>query len=65
MNDYEELVAKYGYIEEYQCGKNEDGENVMVSIDKDCACIRTYQRNGFVRVNIYHNDGTIEELYEH
>lgn len=65
MSTYKELVAKYGYIEETKIGKNEDGETVMVSIDKDCACICTYQRNGFVRIMIYHSDGTIEELYEH
>lgn len=64
MSDYEEMVAKYGLIEETKIGKNEDGEYVVVSIDKECACIRTLQKNGWMRINIYHKDGTIEEMFE-
>jgi hypothetical protein len=61
---YEELVAKHGHIEGY-CGVNEDKENVVVSIDDECATIVTFQKNGFIRTNIYHKDGTNEELYSH
>ena len=60
---YEELLKKYGYIE-HKVGTNDNGETVVVSIDKECACIRTLQNNKWSRINIYHKDGTVEELYE-
>ena len=63
-NTYEEMVDKYGLIEEYRMGKDEDGDPVMVSIDDTCASIRTFQKNGWVRINVYYKDGTVEELFE-
>ena len=64
MTFYDELLQKYGYIEEPLVGVNADGEDVIVSIDKECACTRTLQHNGWQRVNIYYPDGTCEEYYE-
>ena len=66
MTDYERLLKKHGKCEGL-CGVNEDGENVIVSIDDRTATIRTFQKNGFIRINVYHNDddGTSEELFEH
>ena len=61
--NYEELVTKFGYIEG-QVGTNENGENVLVSIDNECASIRTLQHNGWQRINVYWKDGTEEEYYE-
>lgn len=65
MTYYDELVEKYGLISEVKVGVNEDGENCMISIDEECACIRTLQKNNWMRVNIYYKDGTSEELYQH
>ena len=64
MDRYQELLKKHGYCEAL-CGVNEEYENVMLSIDKESACVRTLQKNGWIRINIYHKDGTYEELYEH
>lgn len=66
MTDYERLLHKHGMCEGLM-GVNEDGETVLVSIDEHTAEVRTYQKNGFVRINIYHNDddGTSEEIYDH
>ena len=61
---YNELLQKYGYIEEPLVGTNANGENVIISIDKKCACTRTLQHNGWQRINIYYADGTSEESYE-
>ena len=61
---YDLLLQKYGYCDAL-CGNNEDGELVIVSIDKEKATIKTSQHNKFIRVNIYWKDGTSEELYEH
>lgn len=64
MNEYEELLAKHGYIKEATIGENGEMEPIIVSIDEECACIRTLQKNGWQRINIYYPDGTLEELYE-
>lgn len=63
MTYYEELFKKFGYVEG-QVGVNELGEHVIVSIDEDAASVRTLQRNGWMRINIYYEDGGEEETYE-
>lgn len=45
-------------------GENEDGEMVMTEATSEFVRIVTYQQNGWVRVNYFYPDGTIEELYE-
>ena len=63
---YDELRAKYGLIPEAKVGINEDGEEVIIYIDEECASLRTMQKNSrFMRVNVYHKDGTNEEYFEH
>lgn len=61
---YEEMVEKYGLIEETMVGTDEDGNYVFVSIDDECACFETSQKNGWTRVNLYHKDGTNEEMFK-
>lgn len=63
MTDYEELLKKHGLCTGL-IGTNENNEKVMVTITKNRAWIRTFQKNGFVRTNVYHKDGTTEELYD-
>ena len=45
-------------------GENENGERVILSVSEDSYAIRTIQNNGWMRINIYHIDGTIEEIFE-
>lgn len=45
-------------------GHNEDGEVVSTSINHDNIVVETFQKNGWIRTNVYWEDGTIEELYE-
>lgn len=52
--DYPEMLA----------GTNEDGETVTVEICSDFISVCTSQSNGWHRTNVYHRDGTTEELYE-
>ncbi len=63
MTTYEELLEKYGMIPDTRVGVNENGENVIVSIDEECACITTMQHNRWMRTNIYYPDGWEEEYY--
>lgn len=50
-------------------GENEDGESqtITVGTDKEMGQffrVTTYQSNDWIRVNIYYEDGTTEELFE-
>ena len=45
-------------------GLSEHGEMVLISVFKDRIITNTCQKNGWMRKNIYHRDGTTEELYE-
>ncbi len=64
MTEYELLRKQFGLVEA-GVGTNKDGESVVVSIDEECASVRTIQKNSrFHRINIYWKDGTEEEMYE-
>ncbi len=42
-------------------GKNEDGETVMVSLQQGVGMeVRTFQKNGWIRVTSYDKDGYLE-----
>lgn len=62
MNRYDELKQEFGYVEGL-VGNDEDNLPVMVTIDEESAEIKTFQENGWVRINVYYRDGTEEELY--
>ena len=65
LKHLKELMEEYGDSEYPFFGENENGENIIISIFKDRITVETFQHNGYCRVNHYHPDGTIEELYEH
>lgn len=61
----------YKYLQAITAGKsfpiagtNSDGEKVIIRRGKAFFKLSTMQRNGWVRHNIIHEDGTAEELYE-
>ena len=45
-------------------GINQDGENLIISINPHNITIQTCQHNDWLRTNVYYDDGTTEELYE-
>ena len=45
-------------------GKNDVGENMLISVNSDNITVQTFQSNGWTRENVYWNDGTVEELFE-
>ena len=45
-------------------GKNEEEEDVFVSVNSDDIVVTTYQKNHRVRKKIYYRDGTTEEIFE-
>lgn len=63
MTTYEKLLKAHGKISDL-VGKNEHGENVIVSINDNFAVVTTLQNNGWLRSNTYYPDGTETEEYE-
>lgn len=52
------LIELYGDLNASYVGDNEDSEQVTVSFSKDGGIVlRTYQSNGWVRVNYYDKEG--------
>ena len=58
-----ELMDKYHTTETMLFGKNDEGEMTTTSIFEDKIVHETYQNNHWIRKNILHRDGTIEEMY--
>lgn len=71
-NDFLKLIEEGGYtIKDLPLtAENDAGELVILSVvgfDNDDNPIwrtETLQENEYVRINIYHPDGTVEEMYE-
>lgn len=60
INDFYEGKAENGLFTTI----NENNENVILEITSEYLKASVHQKNGWVRVNIYHKDKTVEELYE-
>ena len=56
MDRHEDFTASY-------FGKNENGERISISVNKDNITVVTRQKNNWIRENIYHRDYDVEELY--
>lgn len=70
MIDLQDLPAMRKVMDEYHTtktmlfGENTEGEMTTTSIFQDRIVVVTYQKNGWVRKNILHRDGTMEELFD-
>lgn len=53
-----QLIEQYGDRDTVYSGKNDSGESVQLSFDKDKGIVQyTFQSNGWLRVNYYDKDG--------
>lgn len=59
-----EVMDKYHTTKTMLFGESSDGEMTTTSIFKDRIVHTTYQNNHWIRVNVLHRDGTIEELFD-
>lgn len=59
-----ELMDEYHDIDTMLFGESDEGEMTTTSIFKDKIVHVTYQNNGWVRVNVLHRDGELEELFD-
>ena len=60
-----QLMEIYGDSKTSYCGKNEDGEMVLVAIYKDKIIVETYQTNHWIRKDYYDSNGLYEaEMYD-
>lgn len=64
LNDVIRITELYGDSEFPFLGENQNGEGIFVSVFRDRVVVNTEQSNGFVRVNTYWTDGTIEETFD-
>lgn len=59
-----QLMKEHGKSKTSFIGSNEDGETIEVGVFEDHISLRTYQNNGWTRLNVYHDDGYVEEIFE-
>lgn len=59
-----EAMDKYHATKASLLGKNDAGEMVLTSIYEDQIVLMTYQDNHWIRKNVYHRDGTVEEMFD-
>ena len=65
INERRRLTEEYGDMNACYRGENADGEDVELHIAKTGIIFKTYQVNGFLRVNTYAADGSAEgETFE-
>lgn len=58
-----DVMDKYGDNDTMYFGKNENKEDVSISVFNDRISVTTFQSNGWIRENVYWRDGTSEELF--
>lgn len=63
-HEREKIMNEHEMFNTLLVGVNDDGENVIVTVFEDRIEFVTCQKNGWCRINIYHRDGTYEELYK-
>ena len=67
MRDFREFLNDF-YNDKADLGlfttKNEKDEDVTIEITNNYLKTSTIQNNGWMRINIYHKDKTVEEYYE-
>lgn len=51
------LMKEYGNSDSPFFGKNDEGEDIEIHISKDSIIYKTYQSNGWLRVNYFDSDG--------
>ena len=59
-----DLMNKYGNEDELFEGKNEDGEQMLISIYPDKIIVTVFQNNHWVRVSTYYRDGESDETFD-
>ena len=64
LNRMRKLMKEHGKSSNAFRGENVDGESIEFSIFEDRIAVRTYQSNGWTRLNVYYEDGSSEELFE-
>lgn len=60
LNDFYDNKVEFGIF----TTKNEKDEDIIVEATNDYLKTSTSQNNGWVRINIYYKDKTVEEYYE-
>ncbi len=68
VNGMLKLMEEHGDSEMPFAGKNDEGEDILISVSKNQITVRTMQKNGWMRRNVYtrweDGDFTAEEIFE-
>ena len=60
-----DLIALLSKVNDSFTGKNQDGEDILISANESGLVLRTYQHNGWIRINYYDECGfESEESFE-
>ena len=57
------LMQKADEFDQPWVGENNEGERVLISVNHDNITTQTFQNNGWLRENVYWDNGTREELF--
>lgn len=57
------LMDRYEDYPEMLFGKNENGEDVTLSVNEDNITVQTFQSNHWIRENVVYHDGSTDELF--
>lgn len=63
-NSIIKIMDEHGDSKTMFPGTNEHGEDVWISPYPDRVVIKTFQKNGWTRINTYWRDGTCEETFD-
>ncbi len=58
------IMDEHGHSKTMYPGTNEKGEEVWISPYPDRVVIKTFQKNGWVRINTFWKDHTVEETFD-
>ena len=64
LNEMIALMDRHDEFDESLLGINENKEVIVIGVFKDRLAVRTLQVNGWVRLNVYYRDGSVEEMFE-
>lgn len=64
LNGMCRMMDEYGDSASMFSGTNESGEDIWISICPDTITVRTFQDNGWARIDTYDRDGTCEQIFD-
>ena len=58
------IMDQYGGTDGIFVGHNEEGEDTLMSVSNGDITVTTFQKNGWIRKDVYFRDGVSETLFD-